>query len=310
METGMSDNPDEAYRQGLRDVLRRGSNVPSVLGKKSKASNFGRGDRPWLELRGYHFKLALTNPTVISSEALPTHVPYAIGLLAWTLDGRNDVETLAYYRPSAMDFSDDGLTLCGSFGRRLFGAGQADDQMAAIARRIDDDPMSRRTFAPIISASDNLDETLEFPCATGVQLFNRQGNLHWLTVMRAQQALTVLPYDLFLFTALHHFTASRLGVAVGGYEHFAGTFHIYQNEKKLAQQIIDEEVQVLKLPRLAPGSGYAVAEELISLEKSIRECAERRDAVKLSAIAGHRSGSEFNQVAQEILVEFAQSKMA
>jgi thymidylate synthase len=298
-----------AYRDGLRRLLDEGDSVPSVVGAKSKASNFGRGDRPWIELIAQQFTVHLASPQVVSPKVLPTHMSYLCGLLAWTLAGRDDLATLAYYRKSARDFSDDGLTMCGSFGARLFGSDVLGGQISAICDRLISDTSSRRTYAAIIKDSDNVAETLEYPCAAGVQLFLRDGKLHWLTIMRAQQALTILPYDTFLFSCLHQFAASHLCCETGYYTHFSGTFHIYENERGLARGLLEENIEVIEFPAVPSGHASSVAHELIALERSIREAAIGGDRGTLRDIAHTELRWEFNRSARRHLVDFAWRQM-
>ncbi|WP_165970685.1 thymidylate synthase [Actinomadura sp. 6K520] len=304
-ESTMTRGLVDAYRNGIQLLLEQGAQVPSVLGAKSKASNFGKGDRPWIELVAQQFRVRLGHPQAITSAALPTNLSYLLGLLAWTLDGRNDLDTLQYYRKSASDYSDDGMTMCGAFGARLFGPGGKGGQLSAIRDRLTEDPASRRSYATIIRDSDNLDESLEYPCAAGVQLFLRDGRLHWLTLMRAQQALTILPYDSFLFSCLHQFTASSLNCEPGDYLHFSGTFHIYANERDLARRVLGQETEVIDFPRIPSGRGEAVGRELITLEADIRTAATRDDRDTLSCIERRELQWKFNECARRYLLDFA-----
>lgn len=262
-----------AVEAALQAVLIEGTSVPSVTGPLSKASNFGSGDRPWIELIGYAIEAPNDVPAYVSSQALPLHVPYLFGLLAWTLDGRDDLDTLAYYRPVAADFSDDGSTMCGAFGARMQSSRYDGNQLRAVMQRIESDSATRRTFVPIIEARDNISESKEYPCAAGVQLFLRDGYLHWLTLMRAQQALTILPYDVGLFALLHQFYASELRTRCGVYRHFSGTFHIYENEVPLARRVLSAGIAQYSLPHLPSGSGAEAAQELIAVERDLRDAA-------------------------------------
>ncbi|CNE70793.1 thymidylate synthase%2C ThyA [Mycobacterium tuberculosis] len=301
MTAGLAD----AYRLGIQRLLEHGDQVPSVLGAKSKASNFGKGDRPWIELIAQQFKIRMNRPQAITSAALPTNFSYLLGLLAWTLDGRSDLGTLEYYRKSARDYSDDGMIMCGAFGARLFGPPGEEGQLAAIRTRLTDDPASRRTYATVIRASDNIIESLEYPCAAGVQLFVRDGHLHWLTIMRAQQALTILPYDSFLFSCLHQFIASSLDCEVGDYLHFSGTFHIYANERDLANRVLGEGIEVVEFPRIPSGQADAVGRELITLEADIRTAATGGDRAALLCIERQELQWKFNEYARRYLLDFA-----
>jgi hypothetical protein len=216
---------------------------------------------------------------------------------------------LAYYRSAAHNFSDDGVRLCGAFGARLGGLGSSEGQLPTIIERLEVDRASRRTFASIIAPSDNLVETLEYPCAAGVQLFLRDGQLHWLTVMRSQHALTIFPYDLFLFSSLHHFAASRLNVGIGVYRHFSGSFHIYESERTLAGQVADSEIGELRLAAIPWGKANHVADELIWLEKGIRSAAESGEGHTLEDFSSVRLEWDFNRQLRDVFVAFARTKM-
>lgn len=299
-----------AYRDGLDALLRRGHHVPSVLGAFSKASNFGKGDRPWIELIGYGFTCQNSRPSILTSAAFRTHVPYLLGLLAWTLDGRDDLDSLYYYRRAAADYSDDGATMCGAFGARMRATRNGRTQLAAVLERLRHDPSSRRTFIPIIEARDNLIESREYPCAAGVQLFVRGGALHWLTLMRAQQALTVLPYDASLFSLMQHFIAAELGLEVGSYGHFSGTFHIYEDERSLATTVRDVGAEELHLEAIPPGRGAEVASELIRVEEAVRQAGATKNPSMIEELRSSESQWPFVNQARHVLIEFAESRLS
>jgi len=264
----------EAYRDGLARLIEAGTDVPSVRDPTSKASNFGRDDRPSREMLCDCFEVDDPSEALLElpDGAGPrVQSAYAFGLLAWTLAGRSDASILAYYRPGATDYSDDQFTLSGAFGNRLFGLNRTADQLKAIIDKLSQDPSGRRAFAPILTDRDNFRESREYPCAVGVQLFVRDGRLFFLTVMRAQQALTVLPYDAFLFMLLQSYCASILQVSAGPYIHFSSTYHIYQDELSVARRISEDGCR--GMPVMFGPDAVAEANLLIRMERQIREAA-------------------------------------
>ncbi|MDI5966023.1 thymidylate synthase [Streptomyces sp. SL13] len=299
----------ESYVGGLREVLEEGHDVPSVRDPLSKASGFGQGDRPYRELIGYQTRIEDPTSSLAVTPDLPLNLSYCFGLLAWSLDGRNDVGTPAYYRRGAHEYSDDQHTLSGAFGHRLITANG--NQLEEVVGRIERDPAHRRAFALVLEPQDNFRQSREYPCAVGVHLFLRDGALTWLTVMRAQQALTVLPYDAFLFMGMHQFAASLLGVPAGPYIHQAGTFHFYDNEVPLARKIVDSpatEAVLPAFPATADG-GREVARELIDFELRLRQAAEAGDTAVVDEIAAHKANTEFADVARACLATHAYRKL-
>lgn len=285
-------NLGAAYRQGLLDLLQSGHPVPSVQDPTSPASGFGTADRPAIELIGYSFEV--TNPfaCLVDSEARSLRLEYCIGSLLWTLAASNDLEYLQSYHPDARNFSDDGISLSGAFGKRLFQYRNEIDQIAAIVKRLQIDPASRRTFAAICNGEDNVRNSREYPCCIGLQYFLRQGALHSITFMRAQHALLILPYDAFLFMTLQCIVAARLGVAVGTYRHICGTFHIYEAERQLANRVLGEPLRSLEIGH-PDGSGTELA-DAIQFEARARASGRARDTRSLlKMIEAGECGSEF-----------------
>ncbi|MFD4668825.1 thymidylate synthase [Lentzea sp. NPDC058450] len=301
----------DAYAAGLREVLTDGAHVPSVRDPFSKASDFGTKDRPYREVIAHSFRVRDPLQSLAVSSALPVNLPYCFGLLAWSLDGRNDVDTPAYYRRGAHEYSDDQHTLSGAFGHRLLSSAAGGDQLEAIIGRIRNDPAHRRAFGLVLDPSDNFRESREYPCAVGVQLFLRDGALTWLTVMRAQQALTVLPYDAFLFMLMHQWAAALLGVPCGPYIHQSGTFHFYDNEIDLARKVVEAPVTSARLPALpdSPDEARAAVAELISLERTLREAGSSGNTAVVDEIASTKASTDFTDVVRACLATRAYRKL-
>ena len=295
----------EAYTAGLRDVIGTGDEVPSVRDPLSKASDFGRNDRPYRELIGYQSRIDDPASCLAVTPHLPINLSYCFGLLAWSLDGRNDVGTPAYYRRGAHEYSDDQHTLSGAFGHRLLTANG--NQLEEVVGRIERDPAHRRGFALVLEPEDNFRKSREYPCAVGVHLFLRDGALTWLTVMRAQQALTVLPYDAFLFMGMQQYAASLLNVPSGPYIHQSGTFHFYANETGVARRIAEEPAEAATLPAFpgTPDGGCEAARELIDFEQRLRGAAQSGDVATVDEIAAHKANTDFADVARACLATHA-----
>src|SRR6478752_1625389 len=286
-----------AYTSGLQAVLDEGSDIPSVRDPLSKASDFGRNDRPYRELIAHRSTIEDPTSCLAVTPYLPVNLSYCFGLLAWSLDGRNDVETPAYYRRGAHEYSDDQHTLSGAFGHRLVTANG--NQLEEVVGRIERDPAHRRAFALVLEPQDNFRQSREYPCAVGVHLFLRDGALVWLTVMRAQQALTVLPYDAFLFMGMQQYAAGLLGVPAGRYIHQSGTFHFYDNEAALARKIVDDPAVPASLPAFptTPDGAREAARELVGLESRLRLAAQAQDTAAVDRIAATPAVTDIADVA-------------
>jgi thymidylate synthase len=297
----------EAYTAGLDSLLRSGRMVPSVTDPASVASNFGEGDRPSIELLGHGFELREPLAALIDSPVWQPRLDYYFGLLAWSLSGDDDVMSLAYYHPAATRFSDDGAHLSGAFGHRLLRHASR-SQLDILIERLRADPASRRAIAPIVEPGDNFRHSREFPCAASVQYFIRDGRLDCVVHMRAQQALFVLPYDVFLFIGFQAVLAAELEVDVGTYRHFAGTFHIYRDERELAEEILGSRVDPLRLE--PPDEPFrAQVASLERWETALRSAATSGDGEELRrlthAVEAVPAGTLSGQAARVFLLKAA-----
>ncbi|HWX83467.1 MAG TPA: thymidylate synthase [Xanthobacteraceae bacterium] len=265
----------QAYLAGLHALIANGRLALPIVDPLSPASRFGIRPRRSVELIPYGFQLTEPRPSVTVIASRPLNWRYLFGQLVWFLSGSESLDFLMYYNPAAAGFSHDNLTLCGSFGRRIFGADRHNGQIAAILKLLKQDPGSRRAFASVIAASDLLAPTRETPCNCGINFFLRDGMLEVVCLMRAQHALNVLPYDAFLFLVLQQIMASELNVGVGRYVHFCSTFHFYEDEIDAVQKTISHGASEIVLP--AWSGGLEALDELIEFEAVLRAAAIAND---------------------------------
>jgi hypothetical protein len=109
----------EAYKDGLKCLLSEGSTVPRVKEVRSPGSHFGAAIRDTIEILGYSFEVTDPSACLLVSEARPLRLAYCLGSVAWTLNGSDNLEEIAFYNARGRAFSDDGVHLIGAFGRRL-----------------------------------------------------------------------------------------------------------------------------------------------------------------------------------------------
>lgn len=59
----------------------------------------------------------------------------------------------------------------------------------------------------------------------------RKGKLEWTQVMRSNDLVLGLPYNLVQFTSMQEILASWLNVDVGSYNHISDSLHIYTEKE-------------------------------------------------------------------------------
>lgn len=163
------------------------------------------------------------NPWLALSEAL------------WILAGRNDIQALLPYNQRISDFSDDGVSLYGAYGLRIF------EQIDPLIERLKQDTSDRRAVLEIwnnnLSPPDKItgDQTTDLtantkdpPCNNLVYFKLREGKLHMTVICRSNDIHWGLyAVNLPTFGILQEYIAARLGVGIGTQTHLSNSLHVY-----------------------------------------------------------------------------------
>ena len=162
----------------------------------------------------------------------------------WYLWGRDDLEMMAYYAPQMRSYSMDGRTLRGSaYGSSLFRS-PPDGGQPAFGRILDlirDDPATKRAVLTMFRPEElAIPGNLDVACVLAFQFFLRDGQLHAVCYMRANDADQGLLSDVFSFTLLQEFAARQLGFPVGTYTHYAGSMHIADRDLPRVRRVLEE----------------------------------------------------------------------
>lgn len=155
----------------------------------------------------------------------------------WYLWGRNDLEMISYYAPQMRSYSMDGKTLRGSaYGSRLFRRqpGAECSSFDQILDLIREDSATKRAVMTMFRPEElAVPGNLDVACVIALQFLLRDGKLHAICFMRANDAGQGLLSDVFSFTLLQEFAAHQLKVPVGTYTHHVGSMHIGKKRTKV-----------------------------------------------------------------------------
>lgn len=155
------------------------------------------------------------NPWLAMSEAL------------WIMSGRNDIIPIQPYNLAIGNYSDDGATLFGAYGERIF------SQIEPMIDRLQKDPSDRRAILSIWETSDLKAVTKDPPCNNLLYFKLRDGRLHMTVICRSNDIHWGLyAVNLPTFGMLQVYLAARLGVGVGHQTHLSNSLHVYTDEQQ------------------------------------------------------------------------------
>lgn len=162
----------------------------------------------------------------------------------WYLAGRTDLDMIGYYAPRMMHSSRDGKTIVGSaYGSRIFNPVGPDtvspfDRVISLLRSEAD---SKRGLMPIFTADElAVDGNPDMSCAVALHMLAREGRLHMVCYMRANDCDRGLLSDVFSFTMIQEFAAVQLGLDVGTYTHHIGSAHIGDRDYDRVRRVLAE----------------------------------------------------------------------
>lgn len=164
----------------------------------------------------------------------------------WMLGGRNDVASLTRFVKRMSDFSDDGVTFHGAYGRRWrrsFGL----DQLRYIAASLAADPSNRRQVLQMWNApTDLIDQNAkrDVPCNLIAHLQIVFGALDMTVFCRSNDIIWgCYGANAVHFSVLQEYLATRIGVPVGKYWHISNNWHAYPATLEPVKVLADYRAQ-------------------------------------------------------------------
>lgn len=162
----------------------------------------------------------------------------------WILAGRDDVAFLAHILPKFAQYSDNGRTLHGSYGRRL------GEKLPKIIQMLKDDPDTRRAQCAIwLDRLDLGHQSNDIPCNGMLTFRIRDGKLD-LTVYNRSNDLVWGAYgaNAVQFSFILEYVAEQVGVPMGVYNQVSSCMHVYTDERyynarKGGEAVLDVDIQ-------------------------------------------------------------------
>lgn len=165
----------------------------------------------------------------------PVSIGYALAELVWIMNGDDRSDIINFWNPKLEKFAGKGEFYHGAYGKRIR-SHYGFDQLSAAYRALQNVPESRQVVIQIydtkidfpIENGQPRDE--DIPCNICSMLKIRQGKLEWSQIMRSNDVLLGMPYNFVQFTGLQEILAGWLDVAVGSYNHYSDSLHLYNRD--------------------------------------------------------------------------------
>ncbi len=217
------------YRQALYNALQ------IILSDGYKRSPRGLGTRELQDV-----SIVINNPCdrVALLPGRKANIFATLAETLWVLAGRDDLEFIGYYLQRIADFSDDGVVLHGAYGPRIKNW-RGVNQLAEVLRILKSDPDSRRAVIALFDPACDFDtRRKDIPCNNWMQFSLRDGKLHMRVVSRSMDVIWGSTINVFEWTVIQELLSRQLGVSPGGYTHFVGSLHLYEDFLQRVHEIL------------------------------------------------------------------------
>lgn len=198
-----------------------------------------------------HAAISISNPLQkwVTSKVPPISVGFALAELIWILKGSNDAKTINYWNPVLPRYSGEYNEYPGAYGYRIMFE-HGINQLELVYQALKHNPDNRQSVIliwnpkldlPVVNGFPN---NKDIPCNICSMIKIRRGKLEWTQIMRSNDLILGLPYNLVQFTSIQEILASWLEIGVGTYNHISDSLHIYDRMQPQAGIAENSQVNV------------------------------------------------------------------
>jgi thymidylate synthase len=277
--------------------------------------------------------ITITNPRkrIIPSAIRKMNFGFMYAELIWMLQASNDVNFIGHYNSNWKTFSDDGATLNGAYGKRIFNwdagirinsstnkkeNGDIEEKSSSVQVNINqfqkayeqlkNDPDTRQATIVLFDPFKDYRETKDKPCTNLLRFMIREGKLNMTVFMRSNDIILGTPYDIFNFTMMQEMMAGMLGIEVGVYNHIVDSLHIYESNFAWGLDLMNENYPLLYQDecmdaRISMNNITGDFDLVFSIEKETRENKEA-DEIEIASKLGAITNEYWRSMAATIAV--------
>ena len=285
-ESSLSPASYQSFEDAYVDVLR-------YVADDHQFVNAPRGNAS-RECIGASFQLSDPRARLPFIAARKANPVYNLGEVLWYLSGREDLGMISYYAPLRRAGTSFGIPVDeGAYGSRIFrdASDGSPSTFTKVIERLRSEDDSKRALLPVFTAADlNDPDSPSVPCLLALHLLLREGQLHMVTYMRANDADRGLLADVFSFTFIQEFAARLLGVELGTYTHHVGSLHVGEQDLPRVRRVLGEAEEPsfshnrFSMAAMPTDTGWGVIKVLLEIEEGLRANAAQYSPAAVTAL--------------------------
>lgn len=236
-----------------------------------------------------HSVLALTNPRRrwVTSRRPAMNPAFALAEVIWIMRGRSDSAFLTAWNSSLPNYAGQGDVFYGAYGERVrsrYGFDQLERAAAVLAANPEQRQVVLQIWDPKTDfpTENGQSRSPDIPCNVTAMLKVVDSKLEWLQVMRSNDLVLGLPYNLIQWTCLQEVMAGWMNIDVGSYVHVSDSLHIYERDLDTYEAAAPEDDSRLTDLRLPQGLSKQVFSELEQVVEALAKTQDTHVATELA----------------------------
>lgn len=233
---------------------------------------------------------------IVTSYGRVLNLPFALAEVIQILTGQNDAQALAFYNSGIIDIQGDGprgtphwqdsvLRFNAAYGERLRSyeafwrtpqgvvATEQVDQLEHVIETLKQDLDSRQ--ASIVLSHPVYDNytmnTRDRACNVYAHAMIRDGKLNWMQVIRSNDAVWGIPYNVIQWSHVQEWVAASLDIQMGHMFIVQDSFHVYEDKyAECAAVEYFDMYDYLEMVPLRMEANEFIRTELYLAERNIR----------------------------------------
>ena len=227
---------------------------------------------------------------IVASHGRMINLPFALAEVIQIITGQNDAQALRHYNSQIIDIqgdTPDATRFNAAYGERmrLFNApairveGELDvpvrqvDQLQHVIETLRRDPDSRQ--ASIVLSHPWFDHytqnTKDRACNVYAHAMIRDGRLDWMQVIRSNDAIWGIPYNMIQWSHVQEWVAASLDVQMGHMFIVQDSFHVYEDKYEECRAVEAFDLyHYLEMVPLRMKASEMIVVELFTAERAIR----------------------------------------
>lgn len=186
-----------------------------------------------------------------------SQLSYIAGELLWYFSGRDDAKFISNFSKFWLNLQSQSGDVNSAYGDLIFKKGNDEpiSQWEWAYQSLIRDKDTRQAILHFNRPYHQYFENKDFVCTMYGNFHIRDNKLHFTVSMRSNDAILGLPTDVAFFVMLQkqmlkHLKDTYPDLELGSYTHFDCSLHIYENNFKLVEDMIQNDFTVDSMPEI------------------------------------------------------------